>query len=391
LLIDAMPPFSMQRPLRVLVAPDSFKGSLPSHEVARRIAAGIERALPGSVVTQAPIADGGEGTGQTVALKLGGEWHATPVTDANGRPVDLPFAVCSSAALASFAIFDVAEIVGLPAASIPVGQRTSKGVGQAVRAIAALGHKTIVLGLGGSSTNDGGAGMLCELAVTALDASRAGVDPVLDTLEDVVTLVQRDDAAWLADVTLIGLTDVTSPLTGPAGASHVFGAQKGVEDRQASDGLLERFATQLSALTGEDHSGVAGAGAAGGLGFAVRSMGGILQPGAEFILQALGLTASTMSFDWVITGEGRSDGQTLLGKGPFTVARLARANQIPVSLLSGAVDADAALLEAFDGCFSVQSAPVTLAYAIEHAGELVEAAAFNLAALFEASRRLAIA
>ena len=373
-------------PLRVLVAPDSFKGSLSAHEVARRIAAGIHQALPDAVITEAPIADGGEGTAAVVAGRLQGDWRTVEVTDANRERRQLPFAACTSASLGEFAIFDVAEIVGLPAATLAPPLRTTRGVGQALRAIAALGHKTIVVGLGGSSTNDGGAGMLAELMIECSGADGAALDPGLGNLADIAALRRRGDSGWLQSITLIGLTDVSSPLTGPLGASHIFGRQKGVDDLAAADRLLGAFGARVTALLGEDFTRDAGAGAAGGLGFAVRAAGGSLQPGARFILDALGLNEPGAQFDWIITGEGRSDGQTLLGKGPAIVAELARGKNTPVSLLSGAVDEDAALFALFDGCFSVQSAPVSLQQAMAQAGPLLQAAAFNLARLFAATR-----
>lgn len=251
-----------------------------------------------------------------------------------------------------------------------------------MRAIAAQGFKTIVLGLGGSSTNDGGAGMLSELMVDFIDADNAPFHPVLDTLSRIRTLEKRDDAAWLASVMLIGLTDVTSPLAGPDGASHVFGAQKGLADLDQANRLLEQYAGQVEAFVDADFANVGGAGAAGGLGFGLCVLGGTLQPGAAFILDALGLTRAAGAFDWIITGEGRSDRQTLLGKGPALVAQLARRHGVPVTLLSGAIDHGAALDAAFDGCFSVQSAPASLEFAMRNAGNLLETAAYQLAKVF---------
>ncbi|MDQ2822187.1 MAG: glycerate kinase [Pseudomonadota bacterium] len=371
-----------EHPMRILIAPDTFKGSLAADQVAHHIAAGLLRAWPDSVITALPIADGGEGTAQTVAARLGATWHTAPVTDANGDPLDLPFAICNGPGDAAFAIFDVAEIVGLPAARVPVERRSTRGIGQAIRAIAAHGCTTIVLGLGGSSTNDAGAGLLAELA---FDFDGGAIDPVLGNLHEIVSVTRRSDAGWLDAITLIGLTDVTSPLTGPEGASIVFGPQKGVADVAGADALLGSFGEKIvAAIGGGDFAGAAGAagaGAAGGIGFAVRALGGTLQPGAAFILDTLQLDGAAFAFDWVITGEGRSDAQTLLGKGPAIVAALARRHGVPVTLLSGAVDDNADLFRAFDGCFSVQSAPVSLQYAMAHTGALLEAAAYNLARL----------
>lgn len=366
-------------PVRILIAPDSFKGSLGADQVAHHIAAGLLRAWPDSVITALPIADGGEGTAQTVAERLGATWHTAPVIDANGAPVGVPFAICKRPDGAAFAIVDVAEIVGLPAATVPVAQRSTRGIGQAIRGIAAQGCTTIVLGLGGSSTNDAGAGLLAELG---FDFNDGAIDPTLANLGDIVSVARRGDAGWLEKITLIGLTDVTSPLTGPLGASVIFGPQKGVTDVGAADALLGRFGEKVvAAIGGGDHADAAGAGAAGGIGFAVRALGGTLQPGAAFILDTLQLDGAAFAFDWVITGEGRSDAQTLLGKGPAIVAALARQHGVPVTLLSGAVDDNADLFRAFDGCFSVQSAPVSLQHAMDHAGALLETAAYNLARL----------
>lgn len=381
-----MQPYQSDAALRVLVAPDSFKGSLAARDVARHIASGIAHALPNAVITEAPIADGGEGTARAVAAQLGGVWRTLSVLGANGEFIDMAYAVCRSAGLGEFVIFDVAEVVGLPDATVPVQFRTTCGVGQAVRLLAALGFRTIVIGLGGSSTSDGGAGMLAELMLHFTDAAGAVLQPVLDTLGEIDAVRRRDDTAWLAAPRVIGLTDVTSPLTGPTGATAVFGPQKGVTAVAACDARVAAMAAQVTALVGADHTMEEGAGAAGGLGFAIRVLGGTLQPGAQFILQALGLDRDALRFDWVITGEGRSDVQTLLGKGPATIARLARRHGIPVTLLSGAVDNNRDLHAEFDGCFSVQSAPASLEYAMTHAGPLLEAAAFNLARLFDSHR-----
>lgn len=374
-------------PLRVLVAPDSFKGSLAAAAVAASIAAGVRAAIPGCVVVEAPIADGGEGSAAAIALGLGGTWQQVAVRDANGDSVEVPFAACDSPVLGKFAVLDVADIVGLPAALVPPGARSTRGVGQAIRAIHGRGFTTIALGLGGSSTNDAGAGMLAELGFVCRDAAGSEVDPVFDTLMRVTSLERRPDTAWLRELRLIGLTDVTSPLIGPLGASMVFGQQKGFDDLAQADAVLARFAACCTRLLGNDLSAAAGAGAAGGLGFAVAVLGGTLRPGAQFVLEAHRLTEGRVDYDWVITGEGRSDSQTLLGKGPAEVARLARAGGIPVTLLSGAVDLDPALEAAFDGgCFSIQPGPVSLDYAMQHADLLLERAGRQVAALFSKAR-----
>jgi len=376
-----------RRPLRVLVAPDSFKGSLTAAAVAAAIAAGVRAAIPGCVVVEAPIADGGEGSASAIAQGLAGTWHQVEVIDANGRPVALPFAACESPVLGAFAVFDVAGVVGLPDAVAPPGLRSTRGVGQAVRAIHARGFTTIALGLGGSATNDAGAGMLAELAFVCRDAAGGEIDPVFDNLPQVASIGRRPDCAWLRDLTLIGLTDVTSPLTGVDGASMVFGGQKGFADLAAADAVLAGFAARCADVLGQDLSMAPGSGAAGGLGFAVALLGGSLRPGAQFVLEAHRLTGGAVDYDWVITGEGRSDRQTLLGKGPAEVARLAQGAGIPVTLLSGAVDPDPELEALFDGgCFSIQPGPVSLEYAMRHADVLLQRAGRQVGALFKGAR-----
>lgn len=374
--------------LRVLVAPDSFKGSLDAAAVAASIALGVREAIPGCVVVEAPIADGGEGTASAIAQGLQGNWQQVEVVDANGKLIAMPFAACHSPALGPFAVLDVAEIVGLPAALAAPGARTTRGVGQAIRAIHERGFNTIALGLGGSSTNDAGAGMLAELAFVCRDAAGIEVVPVFDKLMQVQSIERRPGSEWLQDLHLIGLTDVSSPLNGEGGASMVFGAQKGFQDLSAADAVLSHFADCAAALLGKDLRAQAGCGAAGGLGFAVALLGGVLRPGAQFILEAHRLVAGAVDYDWVITGEGRSDRQTLLGKGPAEVARLARDSGIPVTLLSGAVDLDPELEAAFDGgCFSIQPGPVSLDYAMRNAQALLQRAGRQAAALFARARK----
>ncbi|THC45729.1 glycerate kinase [Massilia sp. Mn16-1_5] len=375
-----------RKPLRVLVAPDSFKGSLPASSVAASIAAGVRGAIPDALVTEAPMADGGEGSASAIAQGLGGSWQQVAVQDANGRRIEMPFAACTSPALGSFAVLDVAEIVGLPAAVAPPGARSTRGVGQAIRAIHERGFRTIALGLGGSSTNDAGAGLLAELAFICRDAAGRELDPVFDNLMQVDSVERRPGSEWLAELALIGLTDVTSPLNGPEGGSMIFGRQKGFGDLAQADGVLAHFAACCTRLLGEDRSRAAGAGAAGGLGFAVTVLGGSLRPGAQFVLEAHRLVPGAIDYDWVITGEGRSDAQTLLGKGPAMVARLARDSGIPVTLLSGAVEFDPALEAAFDGCLSIQPGPVSLEYAMQNAGTLLQQTARQVAALFMKAR-----
>ncbi len=217
------------------------------------------------------------------------------------------------------------------------GQRTTRGIGHVIRAIAERGVDTIAIGLGGSSTNDAGAGLLAETGFCFTDAQGNTLWPTLDTL-DAIGAATYQRPVPLGRVRLLGLSDVNNPLCGPNGATFVFGPQKGVQDLAAADARLERFAKRCAAVVGLDAADANGSGAAGGIGFALRLLGAEIVPGAAFVLGAAGLDAGLGAFDWVITGEGRSDAQTMMGKGPAMIARMARQAGVPVTLLSGAVE-----------------------------------------------------
>jgi glycerate kinase len=365
--------------LRVLIAPDSFKGSLEAADVARHLAAGVRRAVPSAVVDELPIADGGEGTAAVIAAALGGSWREFSVTDGNGAPRMVPVAFCASAALGEFAVFDMAQIAGLPDAVAAPEQRTTAGIGELIRLLHDAGTRTIAIGLGGSSTNDAGSGMLAQLAYDFTDVAGKVLRPVFGNLQDVTAVARRADSGWLGSLKLIGLTDVTSPLTGPNGASAVFGGQKGYQDLEAADARLARLAALFGA---DDQVRLPGAGAAGGLGFGMALLGAQLQAGADFICEATGVAARIADYGWVLTGEGRSDAQTLMGKGPATIAALARGAGVPVTLVAGSIDASPALDAAFDGCFSIVPGPHTLAYAMEHGPQLLEQTGYSLGKLF---------
>lgn len=374
---------------RVLVAPDSFKGSLEASAVAERIRAGILRAIPEADVVLAPIADGGEGTAEILAATLPGRWDEVCVVDANGIEKSARYFRGRSGEFGEIAILEVAEIVGLPHAVVEPAKRTTRGLGQAIRAIASLGVDAIAIGLGGSSTNEAGAGMLSEVGFSFVDANGVSLSPILENLE-AVHEIRFERYETISGVRLIGLSDVSSPLCGPHGATYVFGPQKGVKAIAAVDATLGRFAQRCTVAMNADFTNEEGSGAAGGIGYALRLMGAEMVSGATFVLRAAGLYTGLGAFDWVITGEGRSDVQTMMGKGPAAVAGLARQASVPVSLVSGAVESSTGLTEAFDGCISIQQGPVTLDFAIANTGELLEEASLQLARLFMSARRFAV-
>ena len=357
----------------VVIAPDSFKGSLSAKQVAQAIATGIGRARPDAIVRICPMADGGEGTLDAL-LTQGGERRIVSVRGAAGPLRDAAVGVLADGG----AIVETAEVVGITdpvGMGVPVEARSTRGMGEAILALLDAGVRRFFVALGGSSTNDGGAGLLVGLGLKLYDAQ----DEVLEPTPAQLARLTRVDASQLdprvAEATFIGMSDVDNPLTGEHGATAVFGPQKGVQPEQIApiDAALTRFADLLEPALNRTARDEPGAGAAGGLGFALRMLGAQFEPGAEVVARQIGLDAALDGAHWLITGEGRSDVQTLHGKAPFIACRHAQAAQVPATLLSGAVDPAALprLAEHFSGCFSPAPGPITLEVAIRDAATLL--------------------
>lgn len=359
--------------LIVVIAPDSFKGSLSAQAAAEAMAAGIARARPDSIVRLAPMADGGEGTLDAM-LARGGERRVLRVRGAASAEREAAVGLLPDGS----AVVETAEIVGITDAGAmrtPVRMRDTRGVGEALRQLLDAGVRRFFVALGGSSTNDGGAGLLVGLGLRLLDEAGRELEPTPQGLARLVRVDVSELDPRLASASFVAMSDVDNPLTGEHGATAVFGPQKGVlpEEAAAIDAALARFAVLAEASLGVAARDLPGAGAAGGLGFALRLVGARFEPGAEVVATQVGLDAALEGADWLITGEGRSDAQTLRGKAPFVACRHARAAGVPATLLSGAVDpaALAQLSEHFSGCFSPAPGPITLAEAIRDAARLL--------------------
>ncbi len=383
--------------MRILVAPNSFKGTLTAGEAARAIAEGLSLAYPDAEILEWPMADGGEGTLNVLVHACRGTIEDAPVVDAEGRSIRAHYGRLMGPHGEQRAIIEVAEVIGLARMANPpwpVGWRTTFGVGQLLRHVASLPVDEMMIGLGGSSTNDGGAGLLAALGWRFFDREGHELWPIVahidacellddDTLarmnvlgpiflgnligqgEPVGTLAEIarvDDVAWQRwraekRFRLIVLSDVQNPLCGPAGATAVFGPQKGVPAECVAplDTTLARLAEVLDRHVGAAISSRPSSGAAGGLGYALQLLGGEIRSGAELVAELSGLDRILPTVDWVITGEGRSDHQTLAGKGPAIVATKARAANRRVSLVSGQIDSSAVheLSGVFDDCYAV--------------------------------------
>ena len=316
----------------IVIAPDKFKGSLTAPEVAAAVAVGLRRVWPGADLRPCPMADGGDGTLDAI-LSRGGERGERTVSGAGDANVLAAYGIVP-APEGRTAVIEIARIVGLvdPAGTMtPVQRRSTRGVGELIRALLDDGVRRFLIGLGGSSTNDGGAGMLAALGMRFLDAHGAATAPTPEGL----TALARVDAAGLvpalAQAHITIMSDVDNPLCGTHGATSVFGPQKGVlaADVARFDATLSGYAARVERAMGREAAAKPGAGAAGGLGFALQLLGGAPRSGAEVIADVVGLDRALVGADWAITGEGRTDAQTLLRKAPFVVAERARAATVP--------------------------------------------------------------
>ncbi|MFD4315985.1 glycerate kinase [Streptomyces sp. NPDC058548] len=311
----------------VLVAADKFKGSLTAVQVAERVTAGLRRVIPELTVETLPVADGGDGT-VAAAVAAGFERREVLVTGPLGEQVTAAFALRDTTA-----VVEMAEASGLqllPAGVFAPLTATTYGSGELLRAALDAGATTVVFGVGGSATTDGGAGMLAALGARFLDASGAPVGPGGAALADLATADLTGLDPRFASVDLILASDVDNPLTGPKGAPAVYGPQKGAtpDDVRTLDAALAHFATVLEKAIGPKAAEAAvapGAGGAGGIGYGALILGASFRPGIELMLEVLGFAPALSRATLVITGEGSLDEQTLHGKAPAGVAAAARA------------------------------------------------------------------
>jgi len=375
----------------VVVAPDSFKGSLPAPAICAAIARGLRRVWPDVEVRACPMADGGEGTLDAV-LTRGGERKTREVTGAGGSKRNAAYGVVG-AAQGMTAIVEAAEIVGITdpdGMAVDVTSRSTVGMGEMIRALLDAGVRRYMIGVGGSSTNDGGSGMLAALGVAILDDAGRAVAPTPRGLAGAARVDASGLDRRLAESAITIMSDVNNPLCGERGATAVFGPQKGVrpDDIATLDATLSRYAALVQRAVGRQVAERPGAGAAGGLGFALQLVGASFRSGAEVVADLIGLDRALEGATWAFSGEGRSDRQTLLRKAPFVVAERARAAGVPITLLSGAVDAAALaeLSKVFSGCFALPSGPMSLEDCIAQADALLADRAEQIARAFNAAR-----
>jgi glycerate kinase len=363
------------RALTVLVAPDSFKGSLTSVEVARALAAGWARARPNDALVLAPLADGGEGTLVAIEAAGGWTWQEAAAHDPVGRPIVARWLRNTDGTRAVVELAAASGLSRLAATERDPAGASTYGTGEVIRAALDAGVRRIDLGVGGSATTDGGRGILAALGLRVTAAPELVVD--LEGLDP-----------RLGEVSLRIACDVTNPLLGPRGAAAVYGPQKGASPAQVEelDAALGRWADALESATGRRERDTPGAGAAGGATFALaclreRFAGFEIVPGVDLVMDAAGFAAKLVAADLVLTGEGRIDRQTAFGKTALGVARRAAAAGVPCVAVGGGVEPEGIAALAAVGAVAV---PVT-----ERPQSVEEAMAAGAAPLERCGERLA--
>jgi len=373
--------------VKIVVAPDSFKECLPAEAVADAMAGGVRAAAPGAEVVCVPMADGGEGTVRALVAATGGKVHVARATGPLGEPVEAELGMLGDG---HTAVVEMAAASGLPL--VPPDRRdpmaaTTYGTGELILAALELGATRLVLGIGGSATVDGGAGMAEALGARFLDDARQPIPRGGGGL----ALLARIDLAGL-DPRLAGLAcdvacDVDNPLVGPRGAARVYGPQKGATPAmvEALDAGLARLADAVERDLGVAVRDVPGAGAAGGLGAGLMAfLGARLRSGVELVIQAVGLEERLRGADLVLVGEGQMDAQSAYGKVPVGVSRLARGLGVPAVAVVGSLGEgyEAVHDEGIAACFSILDRAMGLEEAFRRAEKLLARAAQEAVRLF---------
>lgn len=356
--------------MKIAVAMDSFKGSISSMIAGRAVETGIRRVFPKAQICVRPLADGGEGTIEALIQGIGGNVFCCEVTGPLGGKVACKYGILKDGITA---VIETAQAAGLTL--VPENKRnplltTTYGVGEVIEHAIKNGCRRFIVGIGGSATNDGGVGMLQALGFSMLDREGKQVGFGAGGLENIFKVSDENKLPELKECTFLIACDVTNPLYGAEGASAVYGPQKGAtaEMVQRMDSGLKQFAEVAKEVFPEADAAYPGTGAAGGLGFAFRTfLNGVLESGVKIILEETNLVECIQDADYVITGEGRLDGQTVQGKAPIGVAALAKKYGKPVIAFCGSLGEDAEVCNAagIDAFFSIVETTVSLEEAMK--------------------------
>jgi glycerate 2-kinase len=368
--------------MKILIAPDKFKGSLSAREVAENIAKGLRDALPDAKIDIAPMADGGEGTAEAICDALGASWLKCKAHDPLGRAIEARYAWIGKRRLA---VMEMSEAAGMRRVSEnerdPLCANTF-GVGEMMLDAARRDPSEIIIGLGGSATNDGGFGMARALGFRFFEKEHEHQEELSGEVSQLADLNRIEKPNDLELPKIVAAVDVKNPLLGKNGATRVFGPQKGATKNEID--VLERALTRLADIVekqfGIDYRDKAGAGAAGGLGFGLLSFcGAKIRPGFDVVAEAVGLESKMKDIDLVITGEGSLDRQTLEGKTPAGVARLARKLGKKVFAFVGRTDGNRQVHQLFNRVYELARRGMSKEEQMKRAAKLLREKAHELA------------
>ncbi|MCI8885368.1 MAG: glycerate kinase [Dorea sp.] len=356
--------------MKIVVAIDSFKGSLSSIEAGSAAKSGIERAGLADV-TVMPLADGGEGTTEALVEGLGGTYVSAVVTGPLGGSVNAVYGILGDGRTAVMEMARASGIMLVDRKKLDPSKATTYGVGEMILDAAGRGCREFIIGIGGSATTDGGAGMLQALGFEITDEKGENIRPGIRDLDRIADITPKNVPKVLKECHFSIACDVKNPLCGENGAVWIYGPQKGVreEEKDIFDRKMKHFADKTQEYTGADHRTAPGAGAAGGLGYAFLSYlpNAELKSGIDIVLEAVGLEQELKDADLVITGEGRLDHQTAMGKAPVGVARLAKKYGVKVFAFAGSVSRDASKCNSagIDAFFPIVRGVTTLEEAMD--------------------------
>lgn len=377
--------------MKVVIAPDSFKDSLSALGVAQAIAKGWQNVFPDAETLICPMADGGEGTIEAVLEVCEGEWREKTVLGPLGQSVQARWGWLEKQKIAIIEMAQASGIQLVPPFERDACQSTTFGTGQLILDALDAGAKDIILTVGGSATNDGGTGLLSALGAVLLDANHNVLPLGGLALKNLSKIDLTHFDPRIQQTRFLLAADVTNPLCGPNGASYIFGPQKGASPAQVEllDGALAHFADVSLKLLGFDKRDEAGSGAAGGLGFAAKSyLNAEFKAGVKVVAELNQLAHKISNADWVITGEGKFDQQTLSGKTVFGVSQIAKTHNVPVIVIAGTLgEGYQALYEhGVTAAFSLTNGPITLEQACEHVAELIYERTVDIARLIQFSQ-----
>ena len=379
-------------PLRIVIAPQAFKQSIGARPAAVAIARGVQRAAPDAETTLIPVADGGDGTLAALIDTSGGRFFEASVNGPLGELRTARWGVMGDGQTAVIEMALASGLALLSDAERDPRRATTYGAGQLMTAALDAGYSRIIVGLGGSATNDGGVGMASALGVRFRDAAGQDLEPGGAALSRLAHIDTGAIHPGLARATVIGATDVTNPLCGDTGASAIFGPQKGATPEMVAelDGCLDNLARVIAADLGIAVADTPGAGAAGGLGAGLLAFAGAeLRSGIDMVCDALDFDRHAAGADLVITGEGRADRSTAFDKAPVGIARRSRAFGVPTLLLAGSLGPGYETLyeHGIDAIAPIAEEPATLEHSLHNGAELLERAAERALRLYLLGRR----